>query len=91
MLQEVEQEIEVAHEVEAVRKVQKPVFYPALPYGGFHPDILRFAKTGQSNATSIAYEPVLATVQHTVTGQKHNISHMSFSHCLLVSKNSPGL
>lgn len=32
MLQEVEQEIEVAHEVEAVRKVQKPVFYPTLPY-----------------------------------------------------------
>lgn len=85
-LQEVEQEREVAHEVEAVRKVQKPILYSALPYEGLHPDILRFAKTGKPNATSTGYESVLTTIQRTATGKKHNISHISFSHRLFVSK-----
>lgn len=35
-LQEVEHEMEVAHNVEAVRKVQRPIHYSALPYGGLY-------------------------------------------------------
>ncbi|KMU80414.1 hypothetical protein CISG_02265 [Coccidioides immitis RMSCC 3703] len=42
-LQEVEQEREVAFEVEAVREVQKPVHYVALSFPGLHPDIVNFA------------------------------------------------
>jgi hypothetical protein len=47
-LQEVEQEREVAYEVEAVREVQKQVYFEPFKFPGtLHPDIEGFAKTGQ--------------------------------------------
>ncbi|KAL1614319.1 hypothetical protein SLS56_012136 [Neofusicoccum ribis] len=55
-LQEVEQEREVAHEVEAVRKVQKPTNYRALPYDGLHQDIVHFEKTGELRHDQNGYE-----------------------------------
>jgi hypothetical protein len=47
-LQEVEQEREVAYEVEAVREVQKQVHFDPFTFSGIlHSDIESFAKTGQ--------------------------------------------
>lgn len=84
--QEVEQEREVAHEVEAVRKVSKPIFYEALPYGGLHKDILSFERTGELERASDAYGPVSIAIQSTQTGQKYGAGAAIFHRQLLASK-----
>jgi hypothetical protein len=45
-LQEVEQEREVAFEVQQIREVQKPIHYSPFTYPRLHKDIASFAKTG---------------------------------------------
>ncbi|KAE9368715.1 hypothetical protein N431DRAFT_547638 [Stipitochalara longipes BDJ] len=72
-LQEVEQEREVAHEVEAVREVQKPVHYTALNFPAIHRDILTFAKTGRLTADSTGYELAFNALGRTVLGAKHKV------------------
>ncbi|GME34063.1 hypothetical protein BKCO1_7800036 [Neofusicoccum parvum] len=62
--QEVEQEREVAHEVEAIRKVQKPILYEALPYRGLHEDLLLFEKTGRPKPASTAHDAAAAALFH---------------------------
>lgn len=84
--QEVEQEREVAHEVEAVREVQKPIFYEALRYGGLHKDIILFERSGQPEHSSDGYGPVSAAIQSTQTGQKYEAAAAMFHHQLLASK-----
>ena len=54
-LQEVEQEREVAFEVEVVREVEKPVHYSPLSFPGLHQDIIDFVKTGTLAARSGGY------------------------------------
>lgn len=84
--QEVEQEREVAHEVEAVRKVQKPIIYEALRYGGLHKDIILFERSGQPEHASDGYGPVSTAIQRTQTGQKYEAAAAMFHHQLLASK-----
>ncbi|KAF9634247.1 hypothetical protein BFW01_g5142 [Lasiodiplodia theobromae] len=84
--QEVEQEREVAHEVEAVRKVSKPILYKALPYGGLHKDILSFERTGKPKSASDAYGPLSIAIQRTQTGQKYGAAVAMFHHQFLASK-----
>jgi hypothetical protein len=60
-LQEVEQEREVAYEVEAVREVQKQVYFDPFKFPGtLHKDIENFAKTGRLTADSSGYEHAFA-------------------------------
>jgi hypothetical protein len=61
-LQEVEQEREVAYEVEAVREVQKQVYFEPFKFPGtLHPDIESFAKTGQLDWFSPGFEQAFSS------------------------------
>ena len=79
VLEEVEQEREVAFEIEAVREVQKPVRYKALNFDGLHRDVHVFATKGVLVADSPAYEHYLMTLSRTALGRKHGITVSAFS------------
>ena len=84
-LQEVEQEREVAYEVEAVREVQEPKnFYP-LKFSGTHHDIVKFAETGRLPAGSAGCEHILRTLARTALGKKYGINVDRSSWRLLAS------
>ena len=85
-LQEVEQEREVAFEVEAVREVQKPVHYSPLSFSGLHKDVRGFVKTGRLAAGYAGYEHAFMTLRRTAVGQKHWISGEATASRFFVSK-----
>ena len=85
-LQEVEQEREVAHEVEAVREIQKPVHYDALGFPGLHRDIINFTRTGQMIPDSDAWELGFGALRKFATGKRYGISCEGTSGRLYVSK-----
>lgn len=84
-LQEVEQEREVAYEVENVREVQKPTHYAALGFPGLHKDILSFALTGRLAAWSESYEQAFAMMKKTSVGRRYGINVDATSSKLFVS------
>ncbi|KAI9765237.1 MAG: hypothetical protein M1840_007729 [Geoglossum simile] len=84
-LQEVEQEREVAFEVEAVREVQKQVHYGPLSFPGLNEDVLSFAKTGKLLAGSTGYEQAFGTLKRTTMGQKYGIISQATTSKLYVS------
>lgn len=84
-LQKVEQEREVAYEVEAVREVQKPVHYTALKFPSIHGDILTFANTGRFAADSAGYEPAFDALGRTLLGKKFKVNNRATSGKLFVS------
>lgn len=84
-LQEVEQEREVAFEVEAIREVQKPVQYPPLPFLGLHRDIVGYVKTGRLVADSKGYVPAFVALRRTALGLKYRINGEAASSRLYVS------
>ena len=84
-LQEVEQEREVAHEVEAVRRLEKPVHYTPLSFPGLHRDIENFVKTGRLAAGSAGYELALEAMGRTGLGIKHQINTRSTKSRLYLS------
>lgn len=84
-LQEVEQEREVAFEVEAIREVQKPVHYSPLSFPGLHRDIVRFVKTGRLAADSEGCEPASVAMGKTALGLKYGISSEATTPKLYVS------
>lgn len=73
-LQEVEQEREVAFEVEAVRQVKKMVQYDALGFPGLHRDLEVFARTGRLPIESHAISHVFRLISTTKLGRKHKVS-----------------
>ncbi|KAF6823338.1 hypothetical protein CPLU01_11478 [Colletotrichum plurivorum] len=73
-LQEVEQEREVAFEVETVRQVKKPQHYPALSFPGLHADLESFAITGRMPAGAHAFVSVFKSLSRTGTGKKFKTS-----------------
>jgi hypothetical protein len=85
-LQEVEQEREVAYEVEVVREVEKPVHYSPLSFPGLHKDIVEFVKTGRIVARSGGYEHAFTTLQRTALGLKYVINSEAAASKLLVSR-----
>jgi hypothetical protein len=85
-LQEVEQEREVAFEVEAVREVQKPIHYSPLSFSGLHKDIIGFVKTGRLAAGSGGYEHAFVALGRTALGLKHRISSEAANSKFFVSK-----
>jgi hypothetical protein len=84
-LQEVEQEREVAFEVEAVREVKKPVSYSPLSFAGLHKDILSFVKTGRLAAGSSGYKQAFVALRRTALGLKYGISSVVTGSRLYVS------
>lgn len=84
-LQEVEQEREVAFEVESVREIQKPVHYSPLKFPGLHRDILGFVKNGRLAAGLGGYEQVFVALRRTALGQKYGINDSATESKLYVS------
>ncbi|KAK3984329.1 hypothetical protein QBC44DRAFT_388524 [Cladorrhinum sp. PSN332] len=73
-LQEVEQEREVAFEVEAIRQVKKPVHYDPLTFPGLHRDIEVFARTARPPVDSNAILPVFRLLSRTYLGSKYRVT-----------------
>lgn len=88
-LQEVEQEREVAHEVETVREVQKPVHFTPIKFAGLHRDIISFVKTGRLVAGSAAFNHMLQSLQQTGLGLKNHINSQFMDSKLFVSTEFP--
>ncbi|KAK0726366.1 hypothetical protein B0T21DRAFT_453008 [Apiosordaria backusii] len=72
-LQEVEQEREVAFEVETVRQVKKPVMYDALTFPGMSHEIDIFARTGRIPVGSLSVCHVFDLLGRTAVGRKHKV------------------
>ncbi|KAF2420579.1 hypothetical protein EJ08DRAFT_25307 [Tothia fuscella] len=84
-LQEVEQEREVAYEVEMVREVQKPTHYSPFMFGGLHRDIISFVKTGRLSAGSAAFDLAMLALSRTALGRKHGVKNHTLQSRLYVS------
>lgn len=84
-LQEVEQEREVAFEVETIREVQKQEHYSPLAFRELHRDIAVFMNTGRLTADSAGYEQWFMALRHTAVGRKHGISSEATTSKLYVS------
>jgi len=72
-LQEVEQEREVAFEVETVRQVKRPFQYSPLTFPGLHRDLESFVRTGRLPAASDGMTQVFVSLSKTAVGRKFNI------------------
>jgi hypothetical protein len=72
-LEEVEQEREVAYEVETIREVQKPVFYRALRFLGLHRDLEKFISEGKLILAAEGYEYSFVALQRSEVGHKRGI------------------
>ncbi|TVY57509.1 hypothetical protein LCER1_G002022, partial [Lachnellula cervina] len=84
-LQEVEQEREVAFEVENIREVQKPVYFEPFLFPGLHRDLVVFVKTGRMTADSTAYEDAFKLLRRTSVGRKHRVGSDGTASKLYVS------
>ncbi|KAF3192372.1 hypothetical protein TWF225_000621 [Orbilia oligospora] len=79
-LQEVEQEREVAFEIESVREVQKPIHYTPYKFGGLHKDLVTFVHTGRALVGTGGYEPAFLALRRTCSlGEKYSIDHNATS------------
>ncbi|PQE19818.1 p-loop containing nucleoside triphosphate hydrolase protein [Rutstroemia sp. NJR-2017a WRK4] len=72
VLEEVEQEREVEHQVEEVREVQKPVHYKALAFPGLSKVIYECALSGRLRDAN--FEHVFKALARTSVGHKYNVS-----------------
>ncbi|KAF3913599.1 hypothetical protein ABW20_dc0110554 [Dactylellina cionopaga] len=85
-LQEVEQEREVAFEVESVREVQKPVHYTPYKFPGLHKDLVTFVHTGRALVGPGGYEPAFLAIRRTCSlGEKYHIDYNASSGSLYFS------
>ncbi|KEY64737.1 hypothetical protein S7711_05391 [Stachybotrys chartarum IBT 7711] len=73
-LQEVEQEREVAFEVESVRQVKQPFKYPAHTFPGLHETLEVFARTGRLSAGEVHITAMFAVLARTGLGRKFKVS-----------------
>ncbi|KAI1056515.1 hypothetical protein LB507_002185 [Fusarium sp. FIESC RH6] len=72
-LQEVEQEREVAFEVESVRQVKKPQHYAALSFPGLNASLETFVRTGRLPADNNYFIPVSRVLAKTSVGRKFKV------------------
>lgn len=72
-LQEVEQEREVAIQVEAVQQRKKPPRYDAYAFPGLSWDLSMFCKTGRLSTGSHAVIHLFRMLASTLTGRKHRV------------------
>lgn len=71
-LEEVEQEREVAYEVQEIRQPEKPIFYQALTFPCLHHAIEQFARTGILQGAD-GYMHAFESLRKTVIGKKFNV------------------
>ncbi|KAI9776551.1 MAG: hypothetical protein M1816_005232, partial [Peltula sp. TS41687] len=83
-LEQVEQEREVAFEIEEVPEVQKPVHFEALSLPGLHPVILNITKTGEL-LDSPGYEQASTALKRTGLGLEFGINAAATPSRLYVS------
>ncbi|CVK86307.1 uncharacterized protein FPRN_06247 [Fusarium proliferatum] len=72
-LQEVEQEREVAFEVESVRQVKKPQHFAAFSFPGLHASLEAFIRTGRLPADTNYFTHVFHALSKTGTGRKYKV------------------
>ncbi len=84
-LQEVEQEREVAFEVESVREVQKLIHFSPLSFPGLHKDVRGFARTGRLPPDSQGYMNAFMALKRTGIGSKYGIVDEAMACQLYVS------
>jgi hypothetical protein len=72
-LQEVEQEREVAFEVESVRQVKKPQHYAALSFPGLNTSLEAFIRTGRLPADNNYFIHVSRALARTGVGRKYKV------------------
>lgn len=72
-LQEVEQEREVAFEVESVRQIKKPQQYAAHSFPGLHPNLESFARTGRIPADAHYFSHIFYSLSKTGIGRKFKV------------------
>ena len=72
--QEVEQEREVAIEVETVREVKKPPPAHPLRHLPLHRHLIQFVRQGRVFGNSDAYEQAFLAMRHTGVGTRHSIN-----------------
>ena len=72
--QEVEQEREVAIEVELVREVKKPQRAMALRHPPLHQDVVSFVKRGRLLTYTTAYEQAFIAMRRTAVGMRFGIN-----------------
>jgi len=85
-LQEVEQEREIAQEIQTVREVQRPVYYDSFNYPSLHKDLETFARTGRLVADSGGYFHAFTSLYRTTTlGRRFGINSDATSGKLYVS------
>ncbi|OJJ73414.1 hypothetical protein ASPBRDRAFT_503222 [Aspergillus brasiliensis CBS 101740] len=82
-LEEVEQEREVAYEIEDEREVQRPQRLQAYGFPGLHPALSHFAKTGQLK--DFGARTAASVLQETQLSSKFKIKDSDLLHHLLVS------
>lgn len=85
VIQEVEQERELAYAVENVREVQKQPYYKAFVFPGLHADITNVANTGGLVADSEAFPKAFLSLQKTDIGTKFGITSDHTENKLYVS------
>ncbi|RVD84020.1 uncharacterized protein DFL_005787 [Arthrobotrys flagrans] len=85
-LQEVEQEREVAFEIESIRAVQKPVHYTPYKFRGLYKDLVTFVNTGRVLVSTEGYEPVFLALRRSCSlGAKYSIDFNAASGLLYSS------
>lgn len=83
-LEEVEQEREVAYEVEEEREVERPILMTPLKFPGLHKSILNFAKTGLLEGSQ-GYLKASAALDCTQLAAKYRVTTASFLPHLYIS------
>jgi hypothetical protein len=85
--QEVEQEREVAIEVEAVRERKNPRHATGLPQPPLHMEVKAFAETGRFSVNTWACQQAFVSLRHTATGQRLGINGSATLSRLMVTQD----
>ena len=87
-LEQVEQEREIAHEVEQVREVEKPAKFKALPIRSLDPKVWQFAMSGNM-PNPCHFETAFACMSRTALGIRHGLKETKNNSRLYVSSEYP--
>ena len=88
VLEQVEQEREIAHEVEQVREVEKPIHFQALPVRKLDPGVWNFAMSGNI-PDPCNFDTAFASMRKTELGVRYGLSETTCSPRLFVSPEYP--
>lgn len=88
-LEEVEQEREVAYEIEEERQVQRPPYFKPYKFTGLHRSIELFATSGSLEGAAGGYVKASAVLKMTQLGVKHEIDGVNLIPHLYLSAEFP--